>query len=161
MHDHSVNLRNFFEDTAEAQWVRNQYEAGIPVDQIVANVDEKTGGLGRDTRPVVEYILKKKPFEDIQHLILPHMPNSLEFLKSDEEGHLYQATGDTEGASFQVLLMIPRISESRVQAMVSKHQDRVCYLAYKRAHEGYPVQHTTGSAMAGIGMDMLSSLLDD
>lgn len=166
MHDHRVKVRNQLDNSTESQWIRTQYESGIPIEEIVKNVDREIGGIGpggAHTRLGVEYILGKKSFEDIQHLITPHIPNSLEFLGSYPDGYLYQASGVSEGASFKVLLDVPNsIQEQRVRDMVDKNQPEICFLAYKRAHEGHPAEYESGkNAEAIIRMDMLAPLLND
>lgn len=165
MHDKRVKVRNLLDSSTESKWVRTQYESGIPLEDIVTNVEREIGKIGPDqasTRLAVEYILGKKGFDDIQHFLTPHVPNNLTFVGAYSEGYLYQASGVTDGARFQVLLAIPQIDEQRVKSMVSAHHQEVCFLAYKRAHEGSPAEYAPGEvATSKVHMELLSPLLED
>lgn len=150
MHDYSVKIRNpFSQNTTEGKWIRFQQESGIGIDQIVENVNRVIGGCGENgqyTRLVVEYVLGRKDFHQIEHLLTPYMPSSLSFVGAVSEGFLCQASGESEEACFEVLLALPRIEENKVRELVEHNQSQMCYLAYKRAHEGYPAEYEMGKS---------------
>lgn len=145
MHDRSVQIRNPFNPKAtESQWIRSQHEAGCDIDLIVENVNREIGGVGENgeyTQLVVEYVLGRKQFDDIEHLLTPYMPSSISLIKPVSEGFLCEARGENQEACFSVLLALPLIEERRVRQLVENNQKRMCYLAYKRAHEGYPAEY--------------------
>ena len=138
----TVKLRNPFRPgTTESQWVIFQRDEGLSIDQIVENVDRQTGGYGTKgshTRLIVEYQLGLEPFESIEHLLTPHLPSKIALLQSvGEEGYLCLTSG-TEEETFHVLLRTPGLSEDQAQALITDHQQDICFLAFKNAHEGNP-----------------------
>ena len=158
----TVKLRNPFRPgTTESQWVIFQRDEGVSIDQIVNNVDRMTGGYGtngRHSRLIVEYQLGLQPFESIEHLLTPHLPSKIELIQSvGEEGYLCLTSG-TEEKTFHVLLRTPGLSEEQARALINEHQQDICFLAFKNAHEGYPFgyalpgdpPHTNRAALAGI-----------
>lgn len=144
-----VKLRNpARRETTEGQWVIFQRDQGLSIDQIVENVDREIGGYGIKgihTRLIVEYQLGLQPFENIEHLLTPHMPSKIALLQPvGEEGYLCLTSG-TEEETFHVLLRTPGLSEDQVRALIADHEQEICFLAFKNAHEGYPF----GYALAG------------
>lgn len=137
----TVKLRNPARpETTEGQWVIFQRDEGLSIDQIVENVDRQTGGYGikgSHTRLIVEYQLGLQPFESIEHLLTPHLPSKIELIQSvGEEGYLCLTSG-TEEETFHVLLRTPGLSEEQARALINDHQQDICFLAFKNAHEGY------------------------
>jgi hypothetical protein len=138
----AVKLRNPARpETTEGQWVIFQRDQGLSVDQIVENVDREIGGYGTKgshTRLIVEYQLGLQPFESIEHLLTPHLPSKIALLQPvGEEGYLCLTSG-TEEETFHVLLRTPGLSEDQVRALIAAHEQEICFLAFKNAHEGYP-----------------------
>ncbi|QLG93264.1 hypothetical protein HZF02_15410 [Pseudomonas yamanorum] len=138
----AVKLRNpVRRETTEGQWVIFQRDQGLSIDQIVENVDREIGGYGikgSQTRLIVEYQLGLQPFESIEHLLTPHLPSKIALLQPvGEEGYLCLTSG-TEEETFHVLLRTPGLNEDQVRALIADHEQEICFLAFKNAHEGYP-----------------------
>lgn len=138
----AVKLRNpISPETSEGQWVIFQRDSGLSVDQIVENVNREIGGYGTKgshTRLIVEYQLGLQPFESIEHLLVPHLPSKIALVQAvGDEGYLCRTSG-TEDESFHVLLRTPGLTEDQVRALISDHEQEICFLAFKNAHEGYP-----------------------
>lgn len=158
-----VKRRNpFSPETSEGQWVRFMDEQGLSREQIIAAVNERIGGLGPDTPLAVGHMLGEKTLADIEHLLTPHEPDSIQYVSRVSEGYLLEARLKGQ-LTFTVLLRTPSLGEDEVKALVSENQSDLCYLAFKNAHEGNPWQYSDGSrsdvAWAGIGYAEIRSLI--
>lgn len=157
-------------ETTEGQWVISQHEqAGFSVEEIVANVDKLIGGYGPDksnTRLVVEYQLGKRPFSDVQHLLLPHQPTGVTFVQNTNDGYLCRTSGSPT-ATFDVLFKTPTLSEADLRDLLERNQSEIAFIAYKNAHEGHPYGYslmvdgvlTHPAARAGISYTDIRHLL--
>ncbi|GAB6261837.1 hypothetical protein [Photobacterium sp. R1] len=86
---------------------------------------------------IVNHCLGKVSDDEIRHLCPPTEPKSLEYLKPVREGHLCIAKGASSG-DFSVLIQLERMSEEDMKSLIDKHNETLTFLAYKKAHEGYP-----------------------
>lgn len=101
-------------------------------------------------RLLINHCFGKATDQDIAHLCPPSKPHSVEYVCPVKEGHLCVTKG-TESGDFHVLITLKR-DEEYVRNLVNGHNERVTYLAYKNAHEGFPfgVSCEIDFALAGI-----------
>lgn len=159
MHDHRVNLT--VRGLGHPEWIKSSYAVhGHSVDEIVENLGAGSEEA-RDVRLHVEYVLGKKNLSDVHHLIKPYFPTSIRFVRSVmPEGYLCQAEGETEEACFSVLIRGNSVSEARIKEMLEAHQEALCFLAYRQAHEGSHAQYGDNEkAQSLIGGVMLTPYL--
>lgn len=158
-----VKRRNpFSPETAEGQWVRFMDEQGRSREQIIEAVEERIGGYGSATELVIGHMLGEKSLADIEHLLTPHEPDSIQYVGQVSGGYLLQASLKGS-ATFNVLMRAPSLSEDEVKALVAAHQGDLCYLVFKNAHEGnqfgYSDEKGSAVALAGISYPEIRGLL--
>ncbi|WP_434771287.1 hypothetical protein [Pseudomonas entomophila] len=166
----NVKLRNPYNpNTTEGKWVIFQHSEGMTVDEIVENVKKNTGyfaGSEENTRLIVEYQIGKRQFTEIEHLLLPHEPKSIEYVENTQDGHLCRTIGAAE-ACFDVLIKAPNINEQELRTLINEHPKEISWLAYKNAHEGYPFGYSlpgdrpldSRTALSGITLNEIERAL--
>lgn len=139
--DKKVKLRNMLSpSTTEGQWVISLRDSGLSIEEIVNLVDEKIGGYGpqgSNTRLVIEYQLGHRPVGDIEHLLLPHQPTGIQFVRVTNEGFLCRTVG-TASATFDVLVDAQNLSEETLRSLLQENSEELALMAYRNAHEGHP-----------------------
>lgn len=149
-------------ETSEGQWVRFMDEQGLSREQITKAVEEKIGGFGPDTELAIAHMLGEKSLADIEHLLTPHEPDSIQYLRQVPEGYLLEAS--LQGTpTILVLMRTPSLSADEVKLLVGSNQGDLCYLAFKNAHEGNPFGYSDGNvsawASAGISYPEIRGLI--
>lgn len=149
-------------ETSEGQWVRFMDEQGLSREEIIKAVEERIGGFGPDTELVIGHMLDEKTLADIEHLLTPHEPDSIQYVGPVSEGYLLEAS--LQGTpTFAVLMRAPSLSEDDVKALVGANQGDLCYLAFKNAHEGHPFGYSDGNvsavALAGISYPEIRGMI--
>lgn len=165
MQQRHVTRRNMISPrTTEGQWVLTMRDQGMSKADIVDAVERQIGGFGKHTQLVIEYMTGEKGYADIEFLLTPHEPSSIEYVDKVWEGYLLQAKGDPD-ATFKVLLRAPGLTEAEVRLLLRDHQEELCFLAFKNAHEGHPHGYSKGKlgteqvAEAGISYPDIVHLL--
>lgn len=134
----AVKLFNTFApDTSEGQWINFMKQQGISKQEIVATVRERTGYPGEHLELLVEHALGERPQQDIEFLLTPLKPTSIKKFERRPRGYLLKAEGPGDD-SFYVLLESVGLDDEKVDRLLDSHQDELCFLAYKNAHEGSP-----------------------
>ncbi|EKO3404964.1 hypothetical protein N6C02_003240 [Vibrio fluvialis] len=124
-------------------------------------VDDELEKEKSDLILFIRHSLGKASDEDIRHLCPPQAPQKIEYLKIVPEGFLCKAFGTSEEEDFLVLLKLNK-NEDLVRNLVLEHNDYLCLLAYKNAHEGYPfgISGIEQVALAGIHSKDLVNIID-
>lgn len=145
-------------NSTEAKWVLSMRDAEMSLEEIVDAWKAKVNDSPEAAKLRVNYYLGKASAEDVLKYLSPKEPSSIEFHAKVSDGYWLKTLG--EDAEFNVLLQTPHLSPERVLSLISKHQESLCWLAYKNFHSGptYPHQLDDGTIATPITLQDVEGL---
>ncbi|MBK3431441.1 hypothetical protein JJD84_11470 [Pseudomonas fluorescens] len=160
IHRRPIKLRGQFGlDSSEAQSVHTMRDSGLSRDETIAAWQNLMKSTPESAAIQVDYYLGNVGAEEILKYLSPKRPQSIEFMGKVGDGYLLKAHG--EGAEFDILLMTPSLPETTIQTLIANHQDDLCWLAYRNAHENTyaPRQLESGDIATPIMLDDVKTLI--